>query len=313
MKAATIERFSTPAHVHEIATPELEDNAVVLRVTAAGVNPIDWKNRDGDGEKRAVPLTLGQDFAGVIERVGVRVRRVKAGDRIFGCARDHGSYAEFTTIRDDQHDSPFAIIPPNVSDAQAAAIPTPVLTALAALEATGVQAGTELLIVGGGDSVGSAVIQLARLREARITAFVKAGQEDEARRAGADLAVSTDAAPVPAIRSAHPAPFDVVIDLVSEADALKAEATLLKRDGVILTTIHVADEAWFREHALRAINITLAETPQSSPAALKAMARLVGDGSLVLNVPTERPLDDANAVLDGIKAGEISGKVILRP
>jgi NADPH:quinone reductase-like Zn-dependent oxidoreductase len=102
MKAATIERFATAAGVHEIAPPQLEDDAVVLRITAAGVSPIDWKNRDGIGEKRTVPLTLGQDVAGVIERVGTAVTRVKAGDRIFGCARDHGSYAEFTKIRDDR-------------------------------------------------------------------------------------------------------------------------------------------------------------------------------------------------------------------
>jgi NADPH2:quinone reductase len=170
-----------------------------------------------------------------------------------------------------------------------------------------------LLIVGGGGSVGSATIQLARLRGARITAFVKPGQEDDARRAGADVVVSTAGAPVPAIREVHGAPFDAVIDLVSTADALKELAPLLKGDGVILTTIHVADEAWFRERSLRAINITLAKTPQSSPVALAAMARRVADGSLVLSPPTERSLDDANAVLDGIKTGTISGKVILRP
>jgi NADPH:quinone reductase-like Zn-dependent oxidoreductase len=176
-----------------------------------------------------------------------------------------------------------------------------------------VQSGTELLIVGGGGAVGSAAIQLARLRAARITTFVRPGQEDDARRAGAELVISSDGAAVPAIRNLHAPPFDVVIDLVSKADALKDEASLIKRDGVILTTIHVADEAWFRERSLRAIK------HRHGRYAAIVSGRTRSDGStrcrrsLVLSEPTERPLGDANAVLDGIKGGAISGKVILRP
>ena len=313
MKAATIDRFKTPAVVHDVATPPLEDDAVLLRVTAAGVNPVDWKIRDGEGGERSFPLTLGQDFSGVVERVGPGVTRVKEGDRVFGCARDHGAYAEFTEIRDGQRDSPFAKIPEGVSDALAAALPTPVLTALASLEALGVGKGTELLVVGAAGAVGSAALQLARNRDAIVTAAVKPGQESGARANGASTVVTVGTNPATDVAVAHEDPFEAILDLVSNADQLKALAPLLARGGTILTTIHVADEAWFAQRGIRAINMVVAETPQSSPEALDEVAALVRSGSLTVEIGSERPLDDANAVLDGIKAGEIHGKVILRP
>ena len=313
MKAATIERFNTPATVHDVETPALEDNAILLRVTAAGVNPVDWKTRDGKSGDRSFPLTLGQDFAGVVERVGTGVTRVKAGDRVFGCARAHGSYAEFTEIRDGEDNSPFTKIPEGVSDALAAALPTPVLTALASIEALKVGKRTDVLIIGAAGAVGSAAVQIAHNRGAIVTALVKPGQEAEARRAGATTVVAMTSDPKTAIAVAHEDPFDAVLDLVSDGDALKAFAPLVKRGGLLVTTIHVADEPWFEQHGILAINIVLDQTPQSSPASLDEVAGMVRAGSLVVTVGSERPLDDANAVLDGIKSGDIQGKVILRP
>ncbi|MGR4065414.1 MAG: alcohol dehydrogenase catalytic domain-containing protein, partial [Vulcanimicrobiaceae bacterium] len=96
MKAIVIDAFNTPGQLRDIPAPPLEPDSAVFRVTVAGVNPIDWKIRDGGLTKRSLPLVLGQDFAGVVERAGARVTRVKPGDRVVGCARDRGAYAEFT-------------------------------------------------------------------------------------------------------------------------------------------------------------------------------------------------------------------------
>ena len=312
MKAATIDRFSEPAQVHDVAVPALEDNAVLFRITAAGVNPIDWKTRDGESGKKRFPLTLGQDFAGVVERVGAGMTRVKKGDRIFGLAPGNGAYAEFSEVSDGGG-SPFALIPDGISDEIAASLPTPVLTALASLEALGVKGGTDLLIVGAGGAVGTAAVQMAKARGAIITAFVKAGQEDEARSYGAQTVVTSTGNVIDTIASAHPDPFDAVFDMISDAGALKQAAALVKPGGAILTTIHVADEAWFAARNIRAINIAMQQTPQSSPQGLTTIANMVADGSLDVKAPEERPLAEANAVLDDLKAGKISGKVILRP
>jgi NADPH:quinone reductase-like Zn-dependent oxidoreductase len=314
MKAATIDRFATPAQIHEIAEPQLEDRAVLFRVTAAGVNPIDWKIRDGEAGKRSFPLILGQDFAGIVERVGNGVTRVRNGDRIFGIAREHGAYAEFSEIREGQHDSPFTKIPAGVSDAQAAALPTPGLTALASLEAMDAGTGTELLIVGAAGAVGSIAVQLARERDVQMVAVVKKGQEADTRALGVKTVVTVDGDDLlAAIREVHAEPFDAVLDLVSDAAALKRNAPLIKPGGTLVTTIHDADEAWFGKRDVRAININMAATPQSSPEGLDELARLLEDGRLVITIASERPLEEANAVLDGIKSGSIHGKVILRP
>jgi NADPH:quinone reductase-like Zn-dependent oxidoreductase len=314
MKAATIDSFSTPARVHFVNEPVLQDESVIFRVTAAGVNPVDWKTRDGLAGKRSFPLTLGQDFAGVVLRVGKGIVRVKRGDRIFGCARAHGSYAEIGEIRDGMADSPFTRIPANVSDAQAAALPTPALTALASLEALAVRYGTKLLILGAAGAVGSIALQLARMRGASITAVVKNGQEPRSRSMGASSVVSaTSDDTLSAVRAVHPEPFDAVRDLVSGGDELKRNAPLSTSGGILVTTIHDADVPWFRQLNICAINITMSKTPQSSPAALDDIAHMVANGTLLVEIASERPLDEANAVLDEIKAGVITGKVILRP
>jgi NADPH:quinone reductase len=196
---------------------------------------------------------------------------------------------------------------------QAAALPTPGLTALAALELLNVREGTDLLILGAGGSVGCDAVQIARERGALITAGVKNGQEAEAGALGAQTAIAIQGDALGAIRAVRPEPFEAVLDVISNGDTLKRNAPLIKRGGTLVTTIHVADEAWFQERGIRAINMTMNETPQSSPAGLDEIAAMVADGTLVIKVAAERPLADANAVLDGIKSGTIAGKVILRP
>ena len=176
-------------------------------------------------------------------------------------------------------------------------------------------AGAPLLFLhGAGGAVGGTAVQIARTRGAAVTAVVKGGQEAEARSMGATTVIAvTGDDTLSAVQTAHSGPFEAVLDLVSDGETLKRNAPLLKGGGVLVTTIHAADEAWFRERKIRAINIVMNQTPQSSPAGLDQIAQMVVDGTLVVKVASERPLSDANAVLDGIKSGTIAGKVILRP
>jgi NADPH:quinone reductase-like Zn-dependent oxidoreductase len=305
MRAVVIDRFATPGQVRDVPPPVVEPDAIVVRITVAGINPIDWKVRDGKAGDRPFPLVLGQDFAGVVESAGDRVHRVKAGDRVFGIARDHGSYAGRTLVRDDLHDSPFSIIPDGVTDEQAAALPTPGLTALASIAALEVGEGTEILILGAGGSVGCTAVQIARGKGARVTAVVRANQRQRVLDLGAREAVES-------IDGLKPGTFDAVLDLISDGETLKKNAPLLKKDGLLVTTIHVADVDWFRAHGVTAINIGLAETPESSPQGLDELAQLVAERKLAVEVAGEKPLSDAAAVLDAVKAGKLSGKIVLK-
>ncbi|MBC5801298.1 MAG: NADP-dependent oxidoreductase [Candidatus Eremiobacteraeota bacterium] len=312
MRAIVIDRFQTQGTLRDVPEPPLEPNSVLIRVTCAGINPVDWKTRDGKTGDRTFPLVLGQDFAGVVERAGDRVGHLKAGDRVFGCARDHGSYAEKTLIRDGQKDSPFTTIPDAMSDEQAAALPTPGLTALASLEILRVARGTSLLIIGAGGAVGAAAVQIARRRGAKVAAVVKAGQAQQATDFGADEVIESSDDLVRAVGERHPHAFDAVFDLVNDGETLKKNAPLVKKGGRLVTTIHVADEPWFRDHDIQATNVVMYETPQSTPQGLDELARMVVDRTLSVEVATEKPLDEAPEVLDEVKAGKLQGKVVLR-
>ena len=105
---------------------------ILVRVAVAGVNPIDWKRRDSPDTP--LPLILGQDFAGLVVGTGDRVQRYRLDERVFGIAREHGAYAEFTVVPEDDNAQPVAKIPDGVGDADAAALPTAGLTALACVE-----------------------------------------------------------------------------------------------------------------------------------------------------------------------------------
>ena len=312
MRAIVIDRFETPGSLRDFPEPSVDPDSVLIRVTCAGINPVDWKTRDGKSGERTFPMVLGQDFAGVVEGAGDGVSRVKAGERVFGCARDHGSYAEKTLIRDGQQNSPFTQIPDAVTDEQAAALPTPGLTALASLETLGVTRGTSLLIIGAAGAVGAAAVQIAHQRGAKVAAVVKTGQSQQAQDLGADEVIESSDDLVRAVSERHPEPFEAVLDLVNDGETLKKNAPLLIKGGKLVTTIHVADEAWFREHDIVATNVVMYQTPQSTPQGLDELARMVVDRTLSVEVTTQKPLDQAVEVLDEVKAGKMQGKVVLR-
>jgi len=164
MKAVVCEHLGRPVGVRDVPLPEPGPKEIQVRVVAAGVNPIDWKLCErGD---RRMPFVLGQDFAGVVSDVGNRVTKYRVADRVFGIARDHGAYAQFTVIPEDDGPQPIAKVPAEVGDADAAALPTAGLTALAALDWLGVGRGTSVLIVGATGGVGSYAVQMARDRGA---------------------------------------------------------------------------------------------------------------------------------------------------
>jgi NADPH:quinone reductase-like Zn-dependent oxidoreductase len=311
VKAVAIDRFKELGSLREMPDPVLDPDAVIIRVTRAGINPIDWKVRDGLAGERAFPFILGQDVAGVVNSVGSRISRVKPGDRVFGCGRERGGYAELTMIHEGRHDSPFTTIPDSVTDTQAAALPTPGLTALGAIELLEVTKATTLLIVGAGGSVGGISVQIAHHRGAHVTGVVRPGQANAVRQLGADETSESTAALLGAIGNGTAQPFDAVLDLVSDGETLKKNATLVKKGGKLVTTIHVADEKWFAQHGIEATNIGMAETPQSSPEGLNQLTQMVVDGTLTVDVAAEKPLEEGPQVLDDVKSGKLPGKVVL--
>lgn len=310
MRAFAIDDYGQTGTVREMPDPQPSPGQVLIRVTAAGVNPVDWKIRDGGHERKPLPLILGQDFAGVVERAEA-VDEPRAGQRVFGAARSHGSYAEYTLVPAGSRAEPIAPVPDGVSDEQAAALPTAGLTALASLEILGVREGTTVLIVGATGGVGAFATQLAHQRGAHVIGTVRTDPE-RARALGADEAIAGDDVAAE-VKRAHPNGVDAVLDLVHAQDAIKALAEVLKPGGAIVSTIHGADEAWFAQRGIKATNVVVNQTPQWSPAGLSELAGMVAAGKLDVGIALQAPLADAARVLERSKSGSLGGKAVLRP
>jgi NADPH:quinone reductase-like Zn-dependent oxidoreductase len=309
MQAIVIDATGQRGRLEDIPAPQPGLRDAVIRVTFAGINPIDWKVRDGHaGAIDHRPFVLGQDFAGVVESVGNEMREVSVGDRVFGVARGAGSYAQRTVVTEGVGVSPFARIPDSVSEAVAAALPTPVLTAYGSLEMLGVQSGTRLLIAGAGGSVGSAAVQIARTRGADITALVKPAQRDEVRELGATRTIDEIEGSEALARDDR---YDSVLDVISGGETLKRYWAVLRAGGTLVSTTHAADVEWFAARDIRAANITMAQTPQSSPQGLETIARWVADGTLRVTY-SERDFAGAPQILDDLSAGRAGGKIVLR-
>jgi NADPH:quinone reductase len=311
MRAFAARSFAEPPAIHNLPIPAA-DGAFLIRVRCAGVNPIDYKLLDKLTVTSPYPFVVGIDFAGLVERVPAGERDLQIGDRIFGMARTHGSYAEYTAVAPGAKAEPLARIPDGVTDEQAAALPIPAITALGSLELLGLTAGHRLVVMGATGGVGGYAVQMARSRGVHVLATVR-GDAAEARRLGAEEVYDTKAVDViAAIRAAHPDGIDAVFDLVNGRDAIRRDAELLKPGGNLVSTIYAADEPWFAEGKITAHNISSTSNPLSSTQGLNQVARMLADGTITARINATVELDGAGRMLEKLRSGGLRGKAVIR-
>src|SRR6478609_519610 len=213
----------------EIPRPTPGPTEVLVRVTAAGVNPVDFKTRTAGGFLGKPPFILGWDVAGVVEEVGFGVTRFAAGDRVFGMPafpHEAGGYAEYAVARSRE----LARIPDTVGDEEAAALPLAGLTAWQALVDTAdVGDGTRVLIHAAAGGVGHLAVQIAKAAGAHVIGTARATHHDWLRELGADELIDYTTDPT------DRADVDVIVDLVGGDVGLKSLPSL--RDGGLIITI----------------------------------------------------------------------------
>ena len=161
MRAFAVRTFGEPASVHDLPVPAA-DGAFLLRVRFAGVNPLDINLLGRLTAASSYPFVVGIDFAGVAERVPAGEHGVRGGDRVFGMARTHGSYAEYAAVAPAARMEPVARIPDGVADDQAAALPIPAVTALRTVDLLEVTAGQHVVVMGAtfpGDVVSGELVE----------------------------------------------------------------------------------------------------------------------------------------------------------
>jgi NADPH:quinone reductase len=311
MRAFAVRSFGEPASVQNLPVPAA-DESVLIRVRFARVNPLDNNLLGRLNAHSSYPFVVGIDFAGVAERVPAAALGLRVGDRVFGMARTHGSYAEHTAISPAATMEPLAKIPDGVADDQAAALPTGAVTALRAIDLLEVAAGERVVVMGATGGVGGYAVQMARARGAHVIATVR-GDDGEARRLGADEVFDSQAVDViDALRAARPDGVDAVLDLVSSADAIKRDAEVIRPGGRLVSTIFAADEGWFAKRQITAHNHSSRANPLISPQGLTTVGQMLAEGTITARIGSTVDLDAARQVLEELRHGGLHGKAIIR-
>src|SRR6266576_1826034 len=193
MKAVVIHEYGGPEVLkyEDIPRPEPKDDQLLIRVIAAGVNPVDGMIRSGMFAKegnRAFPIILGGDVAGVVEKVGRKITKFKVGDPVFAYVSldNSGGYAQYALVT--EHEA--APKPNSLTYVEAAAVPVVALTAWQALIDTAkLSHGQTVLIHGGSGGVGTFAIQIAKARDAKVIATASTANQDLLKGLGADVVI----------------------------------------------------------------------------------------------------------------------------
>ncbi|WP_033217408.1 NADP-dependent oxidoreductase [Kitasatospora phosalacinea] len=280
-------------------TPVPGPGTVRIRVVAAGVNPADWKKRQGwFGTGAAPPVVMGTEAAGVVSAVGEGVQGFRVGDEVFGIAPG-GAFAEEALLAAGTT----AHKPRTVGFAEAAALPVAAATAYDALDqlaALGLDPGRTLLIVGAAGGVGTAAAQIARGRGLRVLGAAGEGSADHVRSLGA-TPVRYGPGVAERLRGVAPDGVDAVLDLVG-GDAVREVAGALRAPGRLVSTADPDTAAALGGAYVRR---------DGTAAPLAALAELVAAGTLDPHITARYPLERAAEAVAEVEGGHVRGKLIL--
>jgi len=314
MRAVTVSDYGAIPVAGEIPTPEPGAGQVLLRMRAAGMNPMDATLASGAWRPAPAtfPMVLGADGAGVVDRAGEGAGRFSRGDELFGQLLiaplgSAGTYAEYVAVTEQ---APLARVPDGLDPVVAAALPTAGGAGLALVELLGPVAGQTVLIVGAGGGVGSFATQFAVNAGARVIANVRAAAAGRMRGYGAAETVDHTEVLLPgAVRQAHPDGIDVLIDLVSDADGFAALASLVRPGGTAVTTKYVADPDGLATAGVTGTNFNSAQ--YMSGELLERVADALVSGRILAPPITRITLEQAPAALDPAQAGRADGKTVI--
>jgi NADPH2:quinone reductase len=313
MRAATVTEYGATPGVAEIPTPEPGHGQVLIKLRAAGMNPMDLWLASGAWKPMPAtfPMVLGADGAGIVEKLGEGTSRYSVGDDLFGQLLiaplgSAGTYAEYVAVSED---APLARVPSGLDDVVAAALPTAGGAGLALVDQLEPLAGKTVLIVGAGGGVGSFATQFAANAGGNVIANVRTDDADRMRGYGAKETIDRRAVALPAaVRRAHPDGVDVLIDLVdADAAGFAALASLVRPGGTAMSANYVGDEAALRARGVRGINFAL---PMSSEL-LERLAQAVVDGRIVTPPITRISLEEVPAALSETQARPARGKTVI--
>ena len=305
MKAVVIHEYGGPEVLkyEEISRPEPKDDQVLVRVIAAGVNPVDGMIRSGMfNGNRAFPIILGGDVAGVVERVGSKITKFKVGDPVFAYVslNNSGGYAPYALVTEREA----AAKPKSLTHVEAAAVPIVALTAWQALVDTAkLSAGQTVLIHGGSGGVGSFAIQIAKARGAKVIATASTANQDFLKQLGADVAIDYTKQKFEDLAK----DVDVVLDSIGR-DTLARSYGVVKKGGIIVSLVARPKQDELQKHGIRGTALSVESTSEQ----LAEIGELIDKKKIKVIVSQTFPLSEAMKAQEQVATGHTRGKIVLK-
>lgn len=308
MKAMVINQFGGPEQLslQEVAMPNAKTGQVLLRIHAVGVNPIDFKIRNGSmklitGKK--FPWILGQDIAGVVEQAG-NSSNFRPGDKVYGMlGYQGGGYAEFLAVKESQ----LAPVPDELSMTEAAAVPLGSLTAYQSFKiAGGIKAGTKVLINGASGSVGSFAVQIAKSLGAHVTAVCSSKNIDFVKGLGADRVVDYTEEDFTKLKPE----FDIVFDAVAKSSFQKSKKIVVK-GGSFISTIPNNNLFFYQFTNFLRNKKAYFSFIKPKGEDLMVISDMISKGLVNVYIEKTFPLEEASKAHELIETERVRGKLVL--
>ncbi|KOO51675.1 NADP-dependent oxidoreductase [Viridibacillus arvi] len=330
MKAMVIDRYGkVPIHLTDMPLPEIGDYEVLTEIQAASINPIDFKIRDGKVKlltKYKMPLILGNDFSGVVVKVGAKVTRFTVGDEIYGRPRKSkiGTFAEFLAI----HENDIALKPKNLSFEEAASIPLVGLTSYQALhDIIQLQKGQKILIQAGAGGVGTFAIQLAKLMGATVATTTSDAGMNLVKSLGADEIINYKTEKFEDRLNNYDAVFDTLGGKV-----LEKSFNVIKDGGKIVSVSGLPNARFAREYGLgffktmlfsaASYKLTTLEKKHNAQYTflymkpngdqLSTIANIIESGGITPVIDKVFSFEDTQKAMEYSELGRAKGKIIVK-
>ena len=337
MKAAVLKQFGEPLVIEDVPTPQIEDDQVLIKVMACGIDGTDLKMLDGFGYTPQLPFILGHEPAGVVEQVGDRVTQFKPGDRVitynfFVCGRCRlcltgreqlcpnmtgtlgarnwqGGYAQYLKIPARQ----VVGIPPGIDWPDAAVLPDAGITAFHAVDRSGLKLGETVVIFGVG-GVGSFAVQIAALAGAKVIAVDQTpAKTQRALQLGADEAIDASrqdvAQTVRDLTAGYGA--DCVIDIVGKQATISAGIDSLANGARLVIVGYTPEEYALNGKRMAQNELQIIGTRCGPKQDLINVAAMVAAGKLQSIVTDRSPLEKVNEALQRLRSGRVLGRLVL--
>lgn len=305
MKAIVAHQYGGPEvlRYEDWPRPEPNWNEALVRVIASGVNPADPLIVSGKYAKEFgthLPLIPGYDIAGIVEKTGGGIRKLKVGEAVYAYVLFGGGWAEYAVTNEEEA----AIKPKSLTFVEAAAVPLAALTAWQALIDTAkINAGQTVLIHGGSGGVGSFAIQIAKARGAKVIATASTQNQDLLKELGADVSIDYTKTKFEEVAK----DVDVVLDPVGK-DTLARSYGVVKKGGIVVSLVSSIDKAELEKHGIRGTPISV--TPNA--AELGEITKMIEEKKLRPIVSQLFPLSEGAKADEKAETHHTRGKMVIK-